>query len=45
MNTTLGKSKIETWGLDDSVILNEIATQMGTNVLEVLTGTTGMYGI
>lgn len=45
LNTTLGKSKLVTWGLDDSVILNEIATQMGTNVIEVLTGTTGMYGI
>lgn len=43
-NITLGKSSLESWGLDDSIILSEIATQMGTNVVEILTGTTNNYG-
>lgn len=43
-NTTLGKSSIESWGLDDSIILNEIAVQMGTNIVQVLTGSTDNYG-
>lgn len=44
-NTTLGKSSLESWGLDDSVILTEVATKMGTIVIEVLTGTTNNGGI
>jgi hypothetical protein len=44
-NTTLGQSSIESWGLDDSVILGEIATQMGTNIVQILTGSTDNYGI
>jgi hypothetical protein len=39
-NTTLGKSSLESWGLDDSIILSEVAAQMGTNIIEVLTGAT-----
>ena len=43
-NVTLGRSSLESWGLDDSVILTEVATQMGTNIIEVLTGTTNNGG-
>ena len=41
----LGKSSIESWGFDDSVILGEIATEMGTSIVQILTGSTNNYGV
>lgn len=37
-NVLLSGSAIETWGTDDSVILNAIATQQGTTVTQIVTG-------
>lgn len=37
-NVYLSGSAIETWGTDDSVILDTIATQQGTSVIEVVSG-------
>ena len=37
-NITLSGSAIETWGTDDSVILETIAAQQGTSVVEVVSG-------
>ena len=35
---TLSQADIETWGTDDSVILNALAAQQGTSVVEVVSG-------
>lgn len=37
-NTLLTGSAIATWGEDDSVILEAIAAQQGTTVVEIVTG-------
>jgi hypothetical protein len=37
-NVILSGSSIETWGTDDSVILELIATQQGTSVVEIVSG-------
>lgn len=37
-NVVLSGSAIETWGTDDSVILNTIAEQQGTTVVAVVSG-------
>jgi len=42
-NVLLTGSAISTWGEDDSVILNAIATQQGTTVIEVVSGSNGMF--
>ena len=37
-NVVLSGSTISTWGEDDSVILNAIAVQQGTSVVEIVSG-------
>jgi len=37
-NITLSGSDIETWGTDDSIILEAIATQQGTSITEIASG-------
>ena len=37
-NVVLSGSTISTWGEDDSVILNAIAAEQGTTVIEVVSG-------
>jgi hypothetical protein len=37
-NVTLSGSAISTWGEDDTVILDAIAAQQGTSVVEVVSG-------
>ena len=36
-NVTLSGSAIETWGTDDAVILDDIANQQGTSVIQIIT--------
>jgi hypothetical protein len=40
---TLTGSAIQNWGIDDSVILSEIATQQGTTVVAVVSGSNFNY--
>lgn len=43
-NVTLSGSAIETWGTDDSIILNAIAEAQGTEVVSVVSGSVnGMF--
>lgn len=44
-NVVLGGTAIETWGTDDSVILEAIAEQQGTEVTQVVSGSiqNGMF--
>lgn len=44
-NVVLSGSAIETWGTDDSVILDAIAEQQGTEVIAVVSGSVenGLY--
>lgn len=43
-NITLSGAAIETWGTDDSVILEAIATQQGTSVVSIVSGSAnGMF--
>jgi hypothetical protein len=37
-NVVISGSDIETWGTDDSVILDLIATQQGTSVVKIVSG-------
>lgn len=41
-NVVLSGSVITTWGEDDDVILEAIATQQGTTVIEVVSGSNNM---
>jgi hypothetical protein len=43
-NVTLEGQDIETWGTDDSVILDIIATKQGTTVVEVVSGEENNFG-
>lgn len=43
-NIILGQEQIKSWGLDDTVIMNEIAKDMGTQVIATYTGSTGRFG-
>lgn len=43
-NVILSGSAIETWGTDDSVILEAIATQQGTTVVEIVSGSANGIG-
>jgi hypothetical protein len=40
---TLAGSAIQSWGIDDSIILNEIAAQQGTSVVAVVSGSNFNY--
>ena len=42
-NCTLTGSAITSWGIDDSVILNEIAVQQGTTIVAVVSGSNFNY--
>ena len=41
-NVVLSGSAITTWGEDDTVILDAIATQQGTDVIQVVSGSNDM---
>jgi hypothetical protein len=41
-NVVLSGSAISTWGEDDSVILNDLASQQGTTVTAVVSGSNNM---
>jgi hypothetical protein len=43
-NVVLSGSTITTWGEDDTVILDAIATQQGTSVTTVVSGSAGSFG-
>jgi len=43
-NVILSGSTITTWGEDDSVILDAIATEQGTTVVAVVSGSAGSLG-
>ena len=43
-NVVLSGSTISTWGEDDSVILDAIATQQGTSVTTIVSGSAGSFG-
>jgi hypothetical protein len=43
-NVVLSGSTISTWGEDDSVILDAIATAQGTTVTQVVSGSASMFG-
>jgi len=43
-NVVLSGSTITTWGEDDTVILDAIATQQGTSVANVVSGSAGSFG-
>lgn len=43
-NVVLSGSTIATWGEDDSVILDAIATAQGTSVVEVVSGSVNGFG-
>jgi hypothetical protein len=43
-NVILSGSTITTWGEDDSVILDAIATEQGTTVVAVVSGSAGTLG-
>lgn len=44
LNTNLTQEELQSWGVDDSVVMKEIAIKMGTNVIETFTGSTGYFG-
>jgi hypothetical protein len=44
-NVILSGSDIASWGEDDSVILIDIATQQGTTVTQVVSGSLGVGGM
>ena len=43
-NVILSGSTISTWGEDDSVILEAIATAQGTTVVAIVSGSANMFG-
>jgi len=43
-NITLSGADIDNWGTDDSTILNAIATQQGTSVVEIVSGSANQFG-
>lgn len=44
-NVVLSGNTISTWGEDDSVILDAIATAQGTNVVAVVSGSASVFGL
>lgn len=44
-NVVLSGNTISTWGEDDSVILDAIATAQGTNVVAVVSGSANVFGL
>ena len=40
INEILTESQLSGWGTDDSIVLHAIATNLGANVVGILTGTT-----
>ena len=43
-NVTLSGADIDNWGTDDSTILDAIAIQQGTSVVEVVSGSANGFG-